>query len=73
MSIEEIRSALATVIDPELRKPLTELGMVKNIKISGSTAEIEIYLTIAGCPMKDRLTEDVNKAVIGLAGIKTSP
>ena len=70
MSIEEIRSALATVIDPELRKPLTELGMVKNIKISGSTAEIEIYLTIAGCPMKDRLTEDVNKAVIGLAGIK---
>ncbi|MEY3330770.1 MAG: hypothetical protein RL202_36, partial [Actinomycetota bacterium] len=70
MSIEEIRSALATVIDPELRKPLTELGMVKNIKISGSTAEIEIFLTIAGCPMKDRLTEDINKAVIGLAGIK---
>jgi ATP-binding protein involved in chromosome partitioning len=69
MSIEAIRSALATVIDPELRKPLTELGMVKNINISGSTAEIDIYLTIAGCPMKDRLSEDINKAVIGIAGI----
>ncbi|NBR94049.1 MAG: DUF59 domain-containing protein, partial [Actinobacteria bacterium] len=59
MSVDEIRDALATVIDPELRKPLTELGMVKNISISGETAAIDIYLTIAGCPMKDRLTDDI--------------
>ena len=70
MSVDEIRNALATVIDPELRKPLTELGMVKNISISGDTAVIDIYLTIAGCPMKDRLTDDIAKAVIGVAGIK---
>ena len=69
MSIEAINGALATVIDPELRKPLTELGMVKSVKISGSTAEIEIFLTISGCPMKDRLSDDITKAVVGVSGI----
>lgn len=69
MSIDAIRDALSTVIDPELRKPLTELGMVKSIAIDGSIAAIGIYLTIAGCPMKDRLTEDISKAVVGIAGI----
>lgn len=68
-AINAINSALATVIDPELRKPLTELGMVKNVKISGDTAEIDIFLTISGCPMKDRLTDDITKAVVGISGI----
>ena len=65
MSIEAINGALATVIDPELRKPLTELGMVKSVKISGSTAEIEIFLTISGCPMKDRLSNYCFGYIVG--------
>ena len=69
MSVEAVTQALSKVIDPELRKPLTELGMVKSINISGGVAEIGIYLTIAGCPMKDRLQEDISKAVIGIADI----
>lgn len=69
-SVKLIEAALAKVIDPELRKPLTELGMVKSIDISGDLAKIGIYLTIAGCPMKDRLYEDISNAVIGIAGIK---
>ncbi len=69
-SVKLIEAALAKVIDPELRKPLTELGMVKSIDISGDLAKIGIYLTIAGCPMKDRLYEDISNAVIGITGIK---
>lgn len=69
-SVKLIEAALAHVIDPELRKPLTELGMIKSIEISGDSAKIGIYLTISGCPMKDRLYEDVSKAVIGVANIK---
>ena len=70
MSVEAITAALSTVIDPELRKPLTELGMVKKVTISKDVAEIELFLTIAGCPMKDRLQEDISKAVVGIADIK---
>lgn len=69
MSIEAINQALAKVVDPELRKPLTELGMVKSVAISGATAEIAIYLTISGCPMKDRLHEDISQAVVGIGNI----
>ena len=67
--IETIREALTKVNDPELRHPITTLGMVKNIALSGGTAEIEILLTIQGCPMKDRLEKDVTAAVRPLAGI----
>ena len=69
MSLEAINNALAKVIDPELRKPLTELGMVKRVEIKGVRAEIEIYLTIAGCPMKERLESDIAQAVIGIGRI----
>lgn len=71
MSVELVREALSQVIDPELRKPLTELGMVKSIDISGESAEIGIFLTISGCPMKDRLQDDISKAVVGIANIKS--
>lgn len=71
MSSELIREALTKVIDPELRRPLTELGMVKSIEISGDIARIGIYLTIAGCPMKERLHNDISQAVVGVANIKS--
>lgn len=67
--IEQVREALANVIDPELRKPLAELGMIKSVEINGDCAEIAIYLTISGCPMKDRLHDDIAKAVVGSANI----
>lgn len=71
MSVDAVTQALSKVIDPELRKPLTELGMVKSITISGGVAEIGIYLTIAGCPMKDRLHDDISKAVVGIGDISS--
>ena len=53
MSTEDLlRSALSKVNDPELRKPITELGMVEALTIDGEVASIRILLTIAGCPMR---------------------
>lgn len=50
-----VRSALAGVIDPELRRPITELGMVKDITFDDAhNVEIGIYLTTSGCPKRPR-------------------
>lgn len=50
-----IRTALGKVIDPELRRPITELGMVKSIDTGpDGSVHVEIYLTIAGCPKKSK-------------------
>lgn len=65
MSITEaaVRAALSRVEDPEIGKPLTELGMVKSIDIHGNDVAVEIYLTIAGCPLKSTLVENSRAAV----------
>jgi predicted nucleotidyltransferase len=68
-TIELINAALATVSDPELHRPLPELGMVESVAVNGATAELKILLTISGCPMQDRLRSDITAAVIQVAEI----
>ncbi|QLL06272.1 Mrp/NBP35 family ATP-binding protein [Mycobacterium vicinigordonae] len=64
-----IRTALAKVIDPELRRPITELGMVKSIDVGGDGAvHVGIYLTTASCPKKSEITEQVTQAVTDVPG-----
>lgn len=64
-----IRTALGKVIDPELRRPITELGMVKSIDTGpDGSVHVEIYLTIAGCPKKSEITERVTRAVADVPG-----
>ena len=65
-----IRKALGNVIDPELHKPLPELGMVESVDFSAGVAKIGILLTIVGCPMKDRLKADITKALSEIEEIK---
>jgi ATP-binding protein involved in chromosome partitioning len=65
-----IRSALATVIDPEIRRPITEIGMVRSIAIDeAGAATIGIDLTIQGCPMSERIVKDVEAAVGRVDGV----
>ncbi|MDQ2795589.1 MAG: Mrp/NBP35 family ATP-binding protein [Actinomycetota bacterium] len=65
-----IRSALATVDDPEIRKPITELGMVESVAVdSDGRVAVGILLTVAGCPMKAQLTRDVTAAVSKVEGV----
>ncbi|MEV4061846.1 Mrp/NBP35 family ATP-binding protein [Nonomuraea dietziae] len=69
-SPEQVTAALATVNDPEIRRPITDLDMVKSIDISPSgEIVVGIYLTVAGCPLKDTITRDVTAAVSALDGV----
>lgn len=66
---KSIRAALSKVIDPELRKPITELNMVKSISVTdGGAVHVEIYLTTDACPKKTEITERVTAAVTDVPG-----
>ena len=70
-SDDDVRRALSGVKDPEIGKPITDLGMVKDVRVgSDGTVTVGIYLTVAGCPMKDRLTVDTTEAVRKLGGVR---
>ena len=69
-SVEAIRTALGGVEDPEIHRPITELGMVKDIRVlDHGKVEVAVYLTVAGCPMKDTITNRVTTAVSGVSGV----
>ncbi|MDU4704762.1 MAG: iron-sulfur cluster assembly protein, partial [Corynebacterium sp.] len=66
----EVRTALAQVEDPEVRRPITEIGMVKSISVADNNdVAVEIYLTIAGCPMKNTIIERTEEALNGIEGV----
>jgi ATP-binding protein involved in chromosome partitioning len=65
-----IETALATVNDPEIHRPITDLGMVKSIDVVDGVATIGILLTVAGCPLRDKLTSDITAAVAAVDGVR---
>src|SRR6202012_6077292 len=67
---EQVTQALAGVNDPEIHRPITDLGMVKNIEIApDGVVRVDVYLTVAGCPLRDTITRDLTPAVSKLAGL----
>ena len=64
---EQVREALNDVMDPEIRRPITELNMVDAVKIDGGNVESNDPFTTAGCPLKTTITEDVEATVSKLA------
>ena len=67
---DQVLTALAGVNDPEIGRPITELGMVKSSEIgSDGAVAVGVYLTIAGCPMRDTITARVTGAVTPLPGV----
>ena len=69
-SADAVRAAVGAVVDPELRRPIAELGMVREIAVSPEgLAAVEIALTIVGCPAADRIAADVRAAAAGVAGV----
>ncbi len=70
-TVEAIRAALAGVEDPEIRRPITELGMVKDISVApDGTADIAIWLTVAGCPMRETITQRVTDAAAAVPDVR---
>ncbi|HJQ01063.1 MAG TPA: Mrp/NBP35 family ATP-binding protein [Jatrophihabitans sp.] len=69
---EAVMAALARVQDPEIRRPITELDMVERVAVSADgTALVRVLLTVAGCPMRERLTSDVTAAVSAVPGVSS--
>ncbi len=68
--LEQVRAALATVNDPEIKRPITDLGMVDTLDIDeAGGVDVTVLLTVAGCPLKDTITRDVTGAVSKVPGI----
>ncbi|BDH58701.1 Mrp/NBP35 family ATP-binding protein [Tsukamurella sp. PLM1] len=66
---DAIRSALATVNDPEIGKPITDLGMVKSVDVQAdSSVDVVVYLTTSGCPMREQISDRVRTAVADVQG-----
>jgi ATP-binding protein involved in chromosome partitioning len=68
--VTAIHRALAQVNDPELRRPLPDLGMVQSVEFAGGLAKLVIKLTISGCPMRERLHSDISTAVLSVTGVE---
>jgi ATP-binding protein involved in chromosome partitioning len=66
---EEVRAALRNVLDPEIGKPIEDVGMLKDVQVEGGTVRVYVLLTTAGCPLKDRINSDVTGAVKPLDGV----
>jgi ATP-binding protein involved in chromosome partitioning len=70
VSQDALHAALETVIDPEIRKPVTELGMVDAVSVDDSgRVAVTILLTVAACPLKDTLTKDTTEALTKVEGV----
>ena len=66
---DAVRRAVSAVADPELRRPIGELDMVRDIAVEDGTAHVGIVLTIVGCPAARRIEQDVRDAAASVPGI----
>jgi ATP-binding protein involved in chromosome partitioning len=68
---EQITEALGRVIDPELRKPVTELGMVRGVDVKDEHVAVTIALTVPGCPLRHSFEEQVQRELLPLPGVES--
>jgi ATP-binding protein involved in chromosome partitioning len=68
---QAILDALREVEDPEVHKSIVELDMVKRIDIQGDHVTVEVLLTVAGCPLRNKIEEDVRAALAAVSGVKS--
>ncbi len=69
-TLEQVTAALATVEDPEIHQPITELDMVKSVDIAADgQVAVVVWLTVSGCPMRAEITDRVTRAVTAVAGV----
>ncbi len=69
-TLESLQAALATVNDPEIRRPITELGMVESVDVDeAGVVSTTVLLTVPGCPLKDTIRRDVTAALSAVPGV----
>ncbi len=67
---DAVRAALSNVMDPELGADIVDLGMVTSVRVDGGTVDVEVALTIAGCPLRAQIQRDVDFHVGALPGVE---
>jgi Mrp family chromosome partitioning ATPase len=67
---EKVRQALEKVMDPELKRNLVELGMVRDVEVQDSQVKFTLALTTLACPLKDQIISEAKGAVLALDGVK---
>jgi Mrp family chromosome partitioning ATPase len=70
VTIEQIHKTLERVMDPELKRNIVELGMVRNIELEDNHARLTLALTTLACPLKERITGDARQAILALDGVE---
>ncbi len=70
VSEERVRQALRSVLDPEIGKPIEDLGMLQRIEVEDGLVRVHVLLTIAGCPLKDRIDREVRGALADVEGVR---
>jgi ATP-binding protein involved in chromosome partitioning len=68
---EDVMTALKDVMDPELHIPIVNLQMIKKVQIEGDRIKVLVALTVGGCPLSKTISDDVQKAVLRISGVKT--
>jgi len=67
---EQVRQALRNVLDPEIGKPIEDIGMLQGIDVQDGLVRVHVLITIEGCPLKDRITNDVTNALQPVEGVE---
>jgi ATP-binding protein involved in chromosome partitioning len=67
---DQVREALRSVNDPEIGRPIEELGMLQSIRVDDGLVRVHVLITIEGCPLKDRITDDVTNALAPVEGVE---
>ncbi len=62
----QVRESLRNVLDPEIGRPIEDLGMLQGVTVEGDRVRVDVLLTIAGCPLQERITGDVRAALAPL-------
>ena len=71
VSEEQVRQALRNVLDPEIGRPIEDIGMLSGIHVDDGNVRVDVLITIEGCPLKDRITSDVTQALAPLEGVRS--
>ena len=71
VTLDSVMDVLGEVIDPEIRRPITDLNMVSPdlVTIDGSSVHVKVLLTTAGCPLRTQITKDVTERVSAVDGV----
>jgi len=70
VTIEQVKHALEQVMDPELKRSLIELGMVRDVRVENSRVRFTLALTTLACPLKEQIVADAKRAVLALDGVQ---